>query len=234
MEIVLVRHAQPDWEPGGRAVDNPDLTELGRAQAECVARELADETFDAIYVSPLERAAQTAAPLLGQRGIQGQTCSWLREMGMPVLDGQTSEQIQAYFEKAYTRELEQWWDGMPGGERFDHFYERVSAGLETLLVGQHAVGLHEDSRRRLWQIPDLGERILIVAHEGTNAALICYLLGVSPVPWIHLHFSSNWGGLSRVHSVQVGGAHMWSLECFNRVDHLRGLKQNKAGRSSTL
>ncbi|MFP6640606.1 MAG: histidine phosphatase family protein, partial [Myxococcota bacterium] len=91
MEIVLVRHAQPDWEPGGRAVDNPDLTELGRAQAECVARELADETFDAIYVSPLERAAQTAAPLLGQRGIQGQTCSWLREMGMPVLDGQTSE-----------------------------------------------------------------------------------------------------------------------------------------------
>ena len=36
MEIVLVRHAQPDWEPGGRAVDDPGLTELGRSQAECV------------------------------------------------------------------------------------------------------------------------------------------------------------------------------------------------------
>lgn len=232
MEIVFVRHAQPDWEPEGRAVDNPDLTQLGRAQAECVAEALVDEAFDAIYVSPLRRAAQTAEPLLNRLGEEGETCSWLREMGMPVLDGQSSEQIRDYFQKAYSRELEQWWEGMPGGERFEHFYERVSAGLETLLLGQHALGIHEDARRRLWQIPDQDERILIVAHEGTNAALLCYLLGVAPVPWIHLHFSSSWGGISRAHTVPVGGASMWSLECFNRVDHLARLEENKAGRSA--
>ena len=37
IEIVLVRHAQPDWEPGGRAVDHPELSGHGRRQAEAVA-----------------------------------------------------------------------------------------------------------------------------------------------------------------------------------------------------
>ena len=231
MEIVLVRHAQPNWEPDGLAVDNPDLTELGRAQAECLAQALADEAFAAINVSPLGRAAQTAAPLLSQRGIEGRTCSWLREFGMPVLSGQTSEQIRAYFKKAHARELEQWWDGMPGGERFEDFYQRISAGLETLLLGQHAVGIHEEGGRRLWQIPDPDERILIIAHEGTNAALVGYLLGVDPVPWIHVHFSARWAGISRLHSVRVGRAHVWSLECFNRVEHLRDLEPSEAGQS---
>ena len=30
IELCLVRHAQPEWEPGGRAVDDPSLSELGR------------------------------------------------------------------------------------------------------------------------------------------------------------------------------------------------------------
>ena len=38
MEIVLIRHAQPDWEPDGRAVDDPGLTRLGRDQAKLTAK----------------------------------------------------------------------------------------------------------------------------------------------------------------------------------------------------
>ena len=43
MEIVLVRHAQPDWEPNDRAVDDPGLTPLGQQQAESVAKHLAGD-----------------------------------------------------------------------------------------------------------------------------------------------------------------------------------------------
>ena len=47
IEVILVRHAEPDWEPGGRAVDHPQLSERGRRQAGLLADFLAKEAFDA-------------------------------------------------------------------------------------------------------------------------------------------------------------------------------------------
>ena len=234
MEIILVRHGQPDWEPGGLAVDNPELTPLGHAQARCVARALADEHFDAIYVSPLLRAVQTAEPLLKERGESLRTFPWLREMGMPVLEGQTTEQIREYFAQVHSRKVEDWWEGMPGGERFQHFYERVSAGAEAILSDAHGVEIHEEQPHRLWRLSDPSARILIVAHEGTNAALITHLLGLEPVPWLHLHFSSAWCGISRLHSIRLGDHHLWSLEFFNRVDHLSEQETPSGGRTAVL
>ena len=43
---------------------DPPLSEAGRHQAELVALRLAQEPFDALYVSTLRRTAQTAAPLV--------------------------------------------------------------------------------------------------------------------------------------------------------------------------
>ena len=71
MEIVLVRHAQPDWEPApaGTAVDDPGLTALGAEQARLAAKALAGTPvtppattpFTAYYASPLRRVVETAA-----------------------------------------------------------------------------------------------------------------------------------------------------------------------------
>ena len=234
MEVILVRHGQPDWEPGGLAVDNPTLTPLGHAQARSVARALAQESFDAIYVSPLLRAVQTAEPLLAQRKEAPRMASWLREMGMPVLEGQTTEQIRDYFARVQNRTFEDWWEGMPGGERFEHFYQRVSAGAEELLSTTYGVQIHENRPQRLWRLSDPSARILIVAHEGTHAALITHLLGLEPVPWLHLHFSSDWCGISRLHTKRLGDHHIWSLEYFNRVDHLSEEETRTSGRTATL
>ena len=77
MEIVLVRHGQPEWEPGGIAVDNPRLTALGRSQADRVAEALAGERFDALYTSPLRRAVETMAPVAGKLGLEPRVESWL-------------------------------------------------------------------------------------------------------------------------------------------------------------
>jgi len=220
VEIVLVRHAQPEWEPGGRAVDDPGLTEFGHAQARCVADALAGERFDGVIVSPLRRVVETAAPVLARLGVEGRHASWLREMTLSSLEGSTSEQVRAYFEHARARELDHWWDGLPGGESFRHFYERVTGGLEGLLAEHHRVSIHEDASHRLWRIPDPTRRLLVIAHEGTNAVLISHLLGLDPVPWAHLHFSSSWAGISRLHTVKITGGALFALESFNRVDHL--------------
>jgi broad specificity phosphatase PhoE len=220
LEIVLVRHAQPDWEPDDRAVDNPGLTALGQRQADCVATTLLLEDFDAVYLSPLLRVGETAAPFLGASDHKGEVRDWLRETGLPSLKGQTRAQVEDYFARANAREFGEWWDGLPGGERFRHFYERVSGGIETLLGDGHAAGIHEEAGQRLWEIAEPEQRIVIFAHEGTNAVLVSHLIGVDPVPWTHLRFSTSWAGITRLRTKPVGSRWVWSLEAFNRVDHL--------------
>jgi probable phosphoglycerate mutase len=224
MEIVLVRHGQPDWEPGGRAVDEPQLTELGHQQALRVAERLGGEEFDALYVSPLRRARETMAPVAERLGMEPQVESWLRELGLPEMSGKTSDEVQGFFRAARERELEKWWEGPPGGESFRHFHERVSAGAETLLLGDHRMQLHEDSGHRIWRLPDAPDRLLIVAHEGTNAIILSHLLGIEPVPWEWVRFSSRWCGISHLRAVPVATGAVWVLEAFNRVGHLEGLE----------
>lgn len=232
MEIVLLRHAQPHWEPEGRAVDNPHLTEFGRAQAERCADALAAEHFDAFYVSPMIRAQETASPIAEKLRKQPETQSWLREIEMPSLEGQTTEEVQAFFRKARARDIEHWWDGVDGGESFRHFYERVSSGIEALLRSEHRVEIHEEQENRLWQVPEQGPRILIVAHEGTNAALMSYLLGLAPVPWAWLRFSSAWAGMTSLTSLHFPSGAVWACHFFNRTRHLDGLKAPGEGRST--
>jgi broad specificity phosphatase PhoE len=223
MEIVLVRHGQPDWEPGGRAVDDPELTPVGHEQALRVAESLADEDFDAFYVSPLRRARETAAPIAERLGSAPKVVSWLRELGLPVMNGLTADEVQRFFREARERELEKWWDGPPGGESFTHFHERVSAGVEGLLLGDHRMAIHEDSGHRIWRLPEQTDRILLVAHEGTNALIVSHLLGIPPVPWEWVRFSSAWCGVSRLRAVPVASGAVWVLQAFNRIGHLKGI-----------
>ena len=227
MEIVLIRHAQPLWEPGGRAVDDPGLTELGHAQAEQAADWLRSMRFDAFYASPLRRVRETAEPIAKAVGLEPETHDWLHELRLPSMEGFTSAQVQAFFREANSRQIHHWWDGMPGGESFRHFYERVSGGIESLLEGDHRLGIHEVSGHRLWQVPDRGKRILIAAHEGTNAVLVSHLLGIEPVPFAWVRFSTAWAGISVLHTLEVAEGLVWSVESFNRTDHLAPLRERK-------
>ena len=161
MEIVLVRHAKPDWEPRGRAVDNQGLTPLGHEQAKLAAEALAYQHFDAIYASPLQRVTETARPIADALGMEPEVHSWLHELRLPTMEGFTADQVQAFFREANARHLDEWWDGMPGGESFRHFYERVSGGIEGLLQGDHRLGIHEVSGHRMWSLPEERARIQI-------------------------------------------------------------------------
>jgi probable phosphoglycerate mutase len=220
IEIVLVRHAEPDWEPGGRAVDHPVLTERGRRQAECVADELSDQHFDGVYVSPLPRAQETAAPLLERTGWSAQVEPWLEELRLPPLEGKTGDEVVKFFEESRARDLEDWWVALPGGEDFRHFYERVTAGVEGLLLGPLRMRIHEDSGHRIWKLPEENRRYLLIAHQGTNAVTLSHLLGIEPVPWAWLRFSSCHAGISRLHTTPAGSGAIWVVEHFNRVTHL--------------
>src|SRR6266511_1629427 len=63
VELVLVRHGEPEWVRAGFNVDDPPLTPRGREQARLLADRLVQERFDEAYVSPMTRARETAAPV---------------------------------------------------------------------------------------------------------------------------------------------------------------------------
>ena len=229
IELVLVRHGQPDWEPDGLAVENPSLTVHGRQQAERVAETLCGERFDAICVSPLVRARQTAEPIGRLLGIEPTIESWLEELRLPPMEGMTGEEVARFFRSANSRELGKWWDGMPGGESFRHFYGRIAAGAEDWLDESHGALIHRESAHRLWHAPEGDKRILIVGHEGTNAVLISHLLGTEPVPWAWLRFSSAWCGITRLVTTAVAGGSVWVLTAFNQIGHMLGLPDPGGG-----
>jgi len=67
--ILLVRHGQSEWNADGRwqGQENPPLTEIGRQQARQAARAVG--SIDAVFASPLARAAESAEIIADELGI---------------------------------------------------------------------------------------------------------------------------------------------------------------------
>ena len=84
MEIVFIRHGEPEWVRDGFNVDNPPLTERGHRQAARMAEALSGEHFDEVFCSPLVRTRQTAAPLFAALGRDEQIAPWLEEIRNPI------------------------------------------------------------------------------------------------------------------------------------------------------
>ena len=63
MEIVLIRHGQPNWVTGVNAYTaDPKLTDLGRLQSEKSSTVFDKSSVDELWVSPLTRAQETHLP----------------------------------------------------------------------------------------------------------------------------------------------------------------------------
>ncbi|MGH3667803.1 MAG: histidine phosphatase family protein, partial [Acidimicrobiia bacterium] len=173
MDLILVRHGQPDWTPGLIARNDPDLTDVGHEQAKRVAHRLgAVEPFDELWASPMNRAMQTAAPVASEVDIEPEVYPWLREIqNPPSWEGSPAEEIEKALREAHFRTMEEMWDGLPGGESFRAFHRRVVTGLEETLAIHGILPMHGE-HRHLWEVEDPGMRVIIVAHAGTNAVVL--------------------------------------------------------------
>jgi len=219
-QVLLLRHGEPDWAPGGGpSISDPGLTPFGRAQARAAAARLATRRIDAIFVSPYRRSQETALPLAEATGIQPITIPGLAEIGVAV-EGLSQEDVDRYFVAGTRRPLAEHWGGWPGAETFHDFHARVTEALRDVL-GRHGMAPQREHDHTVWKRPAQAPHIAIVAHGGTNAVALAHLLDAPPVPWEWLRFESELCAYSIVHARELGttGA-VWSLQAFGVVEHL--------------
>lgn len=218
MEIVLIRHGEPAWVVDGRTVQDPALTSLGIAQAQSAAHRLATlDRVDEVIVSPALRAQQTAEPIERALRLTATIVSDLTEIRVPW-GGTPAHIVEAAFAEARDRPVQDWWDGLSGGESFRDFHQRVTGAVAALLR-QRGVEQARDEQH-LWHDDGSFHRIVIVAHGGTNAVALGFLLGLDATPWEWERFVSKHAAFIRVRTVPLAGAHIMSLHAANDTAHL--------------
>ncbi len=204
----------------GLTVGDPPLTELGRRQVEAVAGVLAAERFDEVFCSPLVRARQSAAPLFEALRRPEAVAPWLEEIRNPIWHGTPAEKTAEAFEEERRRPSADRWRGLEhlGGEHVGQFVARIREGCGLFLAERGVEPVQ--SEFALWGCPDPDRRIALVAHGGTNAVVICHLLGLTPVPWEWDRFTHYHAGITRLTSMPVAEGHVFALTKLSDVEHL--------------
>jgi 2,3-bisphosphoglycerate-dependent phosphoglycerate mutase len=174
-EIVMIRHgasaaAVPD-EPfpliGGHA--DPPLAPEGREQARAVAERLGGESFAALFVTPLQRTAETAAPLARAAGLDPVVVPELREVLLGDWEGGELRIRASNADPLFFRILEEErWDVIPNAEPMEEFSERVRRGLAHVV---EATGADASS--------------LVVAHGGVIGEICRQATGARRFAFVH-------------------------------------------------
>ena len=221
MQLIFVRHGEPAWGVDGLTQTDPHLTDRGHEQAALTARRLAklDPPIDEILVSPAIRSQETAAPLAAATGLRPTTVDGLVEMRMPDWEGRLEDEVRKTFRDACQRSPQEWWDGIAGGESFRDFHERVTSTLSVEL-GRRGLQADDEGRIHLWNVDQPDQRFAIVAHAGTNSVSLGWLLDLEPAPWEWERFVLGHCSIATIHSVELAGAHAFSLRTFNDREHL--------------
>jgi len=177
-----VRHGQSTWNAEGRVQGSTDqsvLTEKGLRQAQLTQALLADEQFTELWCSPLQRARQTAAAAWAPRAGEPLILPALREVDLYSLEGRLKSDVVG---------LEAWrdWHSRPALFSLD--------GHAPVRELWHRAGLAWAALLSASQQP--GRRLLVVAHNASNQALLGAAAGWGPEAF--RRFSQSNGGATRL------------------------------------
>lgn len=194
MDLLLIRHAEPERIEAADGPADPVLRERGHDQARRLARWLDGEPLDAVWTSPLRRARQTADVLAAGRGLEIQVDDGLAEFDRLATSYIPYEELKANRDERYLAMLE-------GG--FDH------PGVDGNAFRRDVVDAVE---RVIASHP--GQRAAIVAHGGVINVYLGHVLGLTRPLW----FEPGYTSISRVAAARTGERGIVSV---NETGHLR-------------
>jgi len=201
-ELLFVRHGASADSVEGESFElvegqgDPPLSEIGRHQAEQVALRLAQEPFDGIYVSTLQRTSQTAAPLVARCGIAPIADADLREVYLGEWEGGLLRQKAMDRDPMFEQVMrEQRWDVVPGAESRQEFGGRLRAAIGRI-AETHPGGL-----------------VVVFCHGAAIGEIIAQASGSTPFAFINADNAS----ISKV----VVTPERWIVRGYNDTAHLR-------------
>ncbi len=167
IELWLVRHGETEWSLSGAHTSRTDipLTEHGRRRAEELRDYLKGTKFDAVFVSPMQRARETCA--IAGFGDVAKVSEGLREWDYGIYEGKTTKEIQAQIPGWSV-----WKNEIVGGETVEHVGERAD-GVTLRALASASGGPKSQNR-------DLGRpgKVALFAHA--------HILRILAARWIGL------------------------------------------------
>lgn len=200
-DLLIIRHGESQPSRPGVPVpmhdghSDPPLDPVGHAEAERVADRLQHEEVSAIYVTPLQRTVQTAAPLAQRLGLEPRVAPDLREVYLGEWEGPEFRQRVAERDPLAERMFaEERWDVIPGAESMESLRARVRAGIERIAVAH----------------PD--ERVVVFTHGGVIGTIAALATGGRTFAFLTAD------NASLTHLVVT--PERWILRRFNDTGHL--------------
>jgi probable phosphoglycerate mutase len=196
VELILVRHGLPVRidDAGGPA--DPELSDEGRAQAVRLADWLRRDAIDAVYVSPMRRAIQTAEPLADALGVDPVVDDELAEFDRETHFYVPIEELKAAGDERYMKIMR----GELDGEVDPQTVREVVAVAVERIIEAHP-----------------GNTVTIVCHGGVINAWASHVLGL-PDP---LFFEPFYTSVNRFLASSRGHRSVVSL---NDLGHLHGTR----------
>jgi 2,3-bisphosphoglycerate-dependent phosphoglycerate mutase len=200
-DILLIRHGQSEpYVPGtpfplagGHA--DPGLTPRGHEQAARLAGRLSGTRIDAIYMTPLRRTAQTAAPLADRLGLTPRVEPGLREVHLGEWEGGQYRQRVAEHDPIVMQVFQaERWEVIPGAETSASFSARVREAIDRLAAAHP------------------GQRLAVFTHGGVIGQALAQASGSRPFAFL----AADNGSISRL----LITGQRWIVRGFNDTAHL--------------
>ena len=161
--FYFLRHGETAWNAEGRLCGSTDvpLSDVGRRQAQLLARRLKPISVEALYTSPLGRALETACVIGAAIDREPVIDRRLAELNYGAWEGRTFEEIQRATPATYRA-----WDADPGnmappeGESGVQLIERVTPFMANV-AQRHPCG-----------------NVVVVCHKTVCRLLACHIMGV--------------------------------------------------------
>jgi probable phosphoglycerate mutase len=163
LKLYFLRHGETEYsKTGGYCGDiDPELTDEGRQMAEAFAASHKNDSWRAVYASPMKRTVATAKPICDAIGITAQLRDGLKEIRYGEWEGKTNEYVQEHYKDDYLRWLaEPAWNAPTGGET------AVQIANRAMPVVYEIQEKHTDGN------------VLIVSHKATIRIILCSLMGI--------------------------------------------------------
>jgi len=170
--LLLLRHGQTalsiERRYSGRG--NPELTDLGAAQAAAAARHLGERgDIDAVVSSPLQRARATAEKAAKALGLAVEEDHDLIETDFGAWEGLTFREASERDPEVHRTWLRDTGVAPPGGESFDAVATRVDRALRRIVTDR------------------AGQTVLVVSHVTPIKTLLRIALDAGPAILYRLH-----------------------------------------------